>query len=51
MVSTGEPVAASPTSASRAESKMEIDAGLCRLRPYRMSDRDSLLRIANDREV
>jgi RimJ/RimL family protein N-acetyltransferase len=30
---------------------MEIDAGLCRLRHYRMSDRDTLLRIANDGEV
>ena len=30
---------------------MEIDAGLCRLRPYRMSDCDPLLAIANDREV
>ncbi len=30
---------------------MEIDAGLCRLRPSRMADRDALVRIANDREV
>ena len=30
---------------------MEIDAGLCRLRPYRESDRAAILELANDDEV
>jgi RimJ/RimL family protein N-acetyltransferase len=31
--------------------EMEIDAGLCRLRPYRESDRAAILELANDDEV